>query len=45
MWSAMDFINGEVTHETLCIRFKSNDIAKRFSAQSNDAKQEKKPIQ
>jgi hypothetical protein len=39
VWSAMDFADGEPKHETLCIRFKSNDIAKRFVKQFNDAKQ------
>ncbi len=39
VWSAMDFAEGEPKHETLCIRFKSNDMAKRFVKQFNDAKQ------
>jgi E3 SUMO-protein ligase RanBP2 len=39
VWSAMDFAEGEAKHETLCIRFKSSDIAKRFLKQFNDAKQ------
>jgi hypothetical protein len=34
----MDFAEGEAKHETLCIRFKSSDIAKRFVTQFNDAK-------
>ncbi|CAF2916331.1 unnamed protein product [Rotaria sp. Silwood2] len=39
VWSAMDFADGEAKHETLCIRFKSNDNAKRFLKQFNEAKQ------
>jgi E3 SUMO-protein ligase RanBP2 len=38
IWSAIDFADGEAKHETLCIRFKLNDIAKRFFKQFNDAK-------
>jgi hypothetical protein len=38
VWPAMDFADGEAKYETLCIRFKSNDIAKRFFTQFNDAK-------
>jgi len=38
VWSAMDFAEGEARHETLCIRFKSSDTAKRFVTQFNDAK-------
>ena len=41
VWSAMDFADGAATHETLCIRFGSNDTAKRFAKQFHDAKQEK----
>jgi hypothetical protein len=39
IWSAMDFADGEAKHETLCIRFKSSDIAKKFVKQFNEAKQ------
>ncbi|CAF4720880.1 unnamed protein product [Rotaria sp. Silwood1] len=39
VWSAMDFADGEAKHETLCIRFKSSDIAKKFVKQFNEAKQ------
>ena len=39
VWSAMDFADGEAKHETLCIRFKSSDLAKRFVKQFNEAKQ------
>lgn len=39
VWSAMDFADGETKHETLCIKFKTNDQAKRFYQQFNDAKQ------
>ncbi|CAF2430701.1 unnamed protein product [Rotaria sp. Silwood2] len=39
VWSAMDFADGEAKHETLCVRFKSSDIAKRFVKQFNEAKQ------
>ena len=39
VWSAMDFSESEVKHETFCIRFKSTDVAKRFVKQFNEAKQ------
>ncbi len=39
VWSAMDFADGEAKHETLCIRFKGSDTAKRFFKEFNDAKQ------
>ncbi|CAF3893273.1 unnamed protein product [Rotaria sp. Silwood2] len=39
IWSAMDFSDGQSKHEILCIRFKTNDQAKRFFQQFNDAKQ------
>ena len=39
VWLAIDFADGEGKHETLCIRFKSSDAAKRFLKQFNDAKQ------
>ena len=38
VWSAMDFADGEAKHETLCVRFKTNDIAKNFLKQFNKAK-------
>lgn len=41
VWSAMDFADGEGRHETLCIRFKSDDIAKRFAKQFHDAREQK----
>ncbi|CAF4242046.1 unnamed protein product, partial [Adineta steineri] len=31
LWSAMDFADGEAKHETLCIRFKTNEQAKTFA--------------
>ncbi|CAF1194160.1 unnamed protein product [Rotaria sordida] len=39
IWSAMDFSDGQSKHETLCVRFKTNDQAKRFFQQFDDAKQ------
>ena len=39
IWSAMDCSDGSVKHETLCVKFKTNDQAKRFYQQFNDAKQ------
>ncbi|CAF0910997.1 unnamed protein product [Rotaria sordida] len=39
VWSAMDFADGEAKHETLCVRFKASDTAKRFVKQFNEAKQ------
>jgi E3 SUMO-protein ligase RanBP2 len=39
IWSAMDYADGEAKHETLCVRFKTNDQAKRFFEQFNNAKQ------
>jgi E3 SUMO-protein ligase RanBP2 len=38
IWSAMDFTDGEAKHETLCPRFKSDDVAKRFVLRFNEAK-------
>ncbi|CAF3995129.1 unnamed protein product [Rotaria sordida] len=35
----MDFADGEAKHETLCLKFKSSDTAKRFVKQFNEAKQ------
>ncbi len=40
IWSATDFADGEAKHETLCVKFKTSDIAKRFFQQFNDAKVE-----
>jgi len=45
VWSAMDFADGEAKHETLCIRFKSSDTAKKFVKQFNDAKQANTTVQ
>ena len=39
VWSAIDFADGTPKHETLCVRFRTSDIAKRFLEQFNDAKQ------
>ncbi|CAF3536995.1 unnamed protein product [Rotaria socialis] len=39
VWSAMDFAEGEAKHETLCVKFKSSEVAKRFVQQFNEAKQ------
>jgi hypothetical protein len=41
----MDFAEGEAKHETLCIRFKSGDTAKKFLKQFNDAKQANANVQ
>ncbi len=38
VWSAIDFSDGNAKHETLCVKFKTSDIAKRFFQQFNDAK-------
>jgi hypothetical protein len=38
IWSAIDYADGVSKHETLCVRFKTNDQAKRFFQQFNDAK-------
>ncbi len=38
IWSAMDFADGEPKHETLCIRFKSDEQAKNFAKAFNEAK-------
>jgi hypothetical protein len=38
IWSAMDFADGEAKHETLCIRFKTEEQAKNFAKVFNDAK-------
>jgi hypothetical protein len=39
IWSAMDFADGEPKHETLCIRFKTDEQAKNFAKIFNDAKE------
>lgn len=39
VWSAMDYADGEAKHETLCIRFKTADQAKRFVKLFNEAKE------
>ena len=38
VWSAMDFADGEAKHESLCVKFKSSDLAKNFSKMFNEAK-------
>ena len=38
VWSAMDFADGEPKHETLCVKFKTSELAKNFSKVFNDAK-------
>ena len=38
VWSAMDFADGEAKHETLCVRFKTDEQAKRFQKIFNEAK-------
>ncbi|CAF3426038.1 unnamed protein product [Rotaria socialis] len=35
---SMDFTEGEAKHQTLCVKFESNDIAKRLVKQFNEAK-------
>jgi len=39
LWSAMDFADGEAKHETLCIRFKTDEQAKNFAKIFNEAKE------
>jgi hypothetical protein len=39
LWSAIDFADGEAKHETLCIRFKTDEQAKNFAKVFNEAKQ------
>ena len=39
IWSAMDFADNEAKHETLCIRFKTDEQAKNFAKVFNEAKQ------
>ncbi|CAM4760089.1 unnamed protein product [Rotaria magnacalcarata] len=39
IWSALDYSDGQSKRETLCVRFKTIDQAKRFFQQFNDAKQ------
>ena len=39
IWSAMDFADGEAKHETLCIRFKTEEQAKNFAKIFNEAKE------
>ncbi len=38
VWSVMDSSDGKAKHETLCVKFKTSDIAKRFLQLFNDAK-------
>jgi len=38
LWSAMDFADGEAKHETLCIKFKTEEQAKNFAKVFNEAK-------
>jgi hypothetical protein len=40
VWSAIDFADGEAKHETLCVKFKTSDISKKFFQQFNNAKTE-----
>ncbi|CAF1087211.1 unnamed protein product [Adineta steineri] len=39
IWAAMDYADGKAKQETLFVRFKTDDQAKRFYQQFNDAKQ------
>jgi hypothetical protein len=39
IWSAMDFADGEAKHETLCIKFKTDEQAKNFAKIFNEAKE------
>jgi hypothetical protein len=39
LWSAMDFADGEPKHETLCIKFKTDEQAKNFAKIFNESKQ------
>jgi hypothetical protein len=45
MWSAMDFADGEAKHETLCVRFKTSEVAQRFADEFDNAKQINAEIQ
>jgi E3 SUMO-protein ligase RanBP2 len=39
IWSAMDYADGEAKHETLCIKFKTDEQAKKFVQIFNKAKE------
>ena len=39
IWSTIDFADGEAKHETLCIRFKTDEQAKNFAKIFNEAKE------
>ncbi len=39
IWLAMDFADGEAKHETLCVRFKTDEQAKKFAKVFNEAKE------
>ena len=39
VWSAMDFADGEAKHETLCVRFKTDEQAKKFAKIFNEVKE------
>jgi hypothetical protein len=38
IWSAMDYSDGEAKHETLCVKFKTDEQAGKFSKIFNEAK-------
>ena len=38
IWSAIDYADGEAKHETLCVRFKTEDQAKQFEKIFNQSK-------
>jgi len=38
VWSAIDFADGEAKHETLCVKFKTDEQARKFAKIFNESK-------
>jgi len=39
LWSAIDFADGEGKHETLCVKFKTDEQARKFAKIFNESKE------
>jgi len=39
LWSAIDFADGEAKHETLCVKFKTDEQGKKFAKIFNESKE------
>ncbi len=40
LWSAIDFADGEGKHETLCVKFKTDEQARKFAKIFNESKRD-----